>query len=137
MSVYRILADFVVAVHLGIVLFVVLGMAAILAGIAMKWGWVRNFWFRAVHLLMIAIVTAEALLEISCPLTDWEDSLRERAGETVRQGTFIGRIMHNVLFWNVSRETMTIVYCLFGLAVALVFIFAPPRWPWRKGSPKR
>ncbi len=136
MLIYRILADCVVAVHLAIVLFVVLGMGAIVAGIVLKWQWVRNFWFRLIHLLMIATVVVEAILEVSCPLTDWEDNLRERAGETVQQGTFIGRMLHGILFWDVSRGTMTIIYCLFGLGVVLVFILAPPRWPRRKSSQK-
>ena len=30
--------------------------AAILAGIALRWSWVRSFWFRTIHLLMIAVV---------------------------------------------------------------------------------
>ena len=33
--------------HVVYVAFVVLGMAAILAGIALGWQWVRNFWFRS------------------------------------------------------------------------------------------
>ena len=35
-----------VLLHAVYVAFVVLGMAAILAGIALRWQWVRNFWFR-------------------------------------------------------------------------------------------
>ena len=46
MTVYRFLADAVLAVHFAYVAFVVLGMAAILLGIALGWRWVRNFWFR-------------------------------------------------------------------------------------------
>jgi hypothetical protein len=130
---YRILADIVVALHLVIVLFVVLGMAAILLGGVLKWQWVRNFWFRMIHLLIIATVVEEALLGIKCPLTDWEDMLREKAGETVEQGTFIGRLMHKILFFQVSdMNIMTISYCLFGLVVLLALFFVPPRWPtWR------
>ena len=136
MFLYRILADLMVAIHLAFVVFVVLGMAAILLGIVLKWRWVRNFWFRTIHLLLIATVVAEMVLGVSCPLTDWEDQLRERVGETVQQGTFIGRMLHKILFWDVSPSTMTIVYCMFGLAVLLTFIFAPPHWPRRKNSQK-
>jgi hypothetical protein len=81
---------------------------------------------------MIAVVVEIAILSVSCPLTDWENQLREMAGETVREGTFIGRMLHGVLFWDVSSGTLTIVYYLFGLAVLVVFFFAPPRWPWKK-----
>jgi hypothetical protein len=129
MLLYRILADFVVVFHLAFAGFIVLGMAAILLGIALKWQWVRNFWFRLIHLLAIAIVVEEALLGVICPLTDWEDQLREKAGDTVREGTFIGRLIQDFLFWDVPPNTLTIVYYLFGLAVLLTFFFAPPRWP--------
>ena len=86
MSFYRILADFVVVVHAVWVCFIVLGMAAILLGVVLKWRWVRNFWFRIIHLLMIATVVVEAFFGVSCPLTDWEDNLRERSGETIGRG---------------------------------------------------
>jgi hypothetical protein len=132
MLIYRMLADVVVTIHLALVGFIVMGMAAILLGIVLKWRWVRNFWFRTIHLAMIAVVVEKAILSVSCPLTDWENQLREMAGETVREGTFIGRMLHGVLFWDVSSGTLTIVYYLFGLAVLVVFFFAPPRWPWKK-----
>ena len=91
MDVYRLLADAIVVVHLVYVAFVVLGMAAILAGIVRRWAWVRNFWFRTVHLLMIAVVVVESLCGILCPLTDWEDRLRNASGSPNEPGTFIGR----------------------------------------------
>ena len=56
-------------------------MAAILAGVCLRWSWVRNFWFRAIHLLLIGIVVVESLCSINCPLTDWENRLREASGE--------------------------------------------------------
>ena len=60
--VYQLLADFVVLVHLGYVLFVIFGQLAILLGALRRWQWIRNFWFRVVHLAMIAIVVVEAVL---------------------------------------------------------------------------
>ncbi|MGD0517424.1 MAG: DUF2784 domain-containing protein, partial [Thermoguttaceae bacterium] len=133
---YRILADLVVAIHLAYAGFIVLGMAAILLGIVLKWQWVRNFWFRLIHLSMIVIVVEESILGVICPLTDWEDQLRERAGETIREGTFIGRMLHEILFCDVSSCTLGIAYSLFGLAVLLTFFLAPPRWPWKKERQK-
>jgi hypothetical protein len=136
MFIYRILADLVVILHLAFAGFVVLGMAAIMLGIVLKWQWVRNFWFRLIHLLAIAVVVEEELLGVICPLTDWEDNLRQLAGETVQKGTFIGRMVHDFLFWEASPKTFMIIYCLFGLAVLLVFFLAPPRWPRKNLSQK-
>jgi hypothetical protein len=131
MNVYGTLADVIVVLHFAFVAFVVLGMLAILLGILRRWSWVRNFWFRAAHLLMIAVVVAESLFGIVCPLTDWEDQLREAGGLDVEKGSFIGRWAHNLLFVDVPPWAMTVCYVLFGLAVLLVFFFAPPRWPRR------
>ena len=130
MSLYRFLADVIVVAHLAYVAFVVLGMAAILAGIALGWPWVRNFWFRAIHFLMIAVVSAESIGGILCPLTEWEDHLRELAGESNEPGSFIGRWTHALLFVDVSPSVLSVCYYVFGLAVLLTLIFAPPRWPW-------
>jgi hypothetical protein len=132
MNLYRILADVVVAVHLAYVSFVVLGMLAILIGLVLRWSWVRNFWFRSIHLLMIAIVAVEAMFGILCPLTGWENRLREAAGDVTETRSFVGQWMHNILFVDVPRPVMNVCYIIFGLTVLLVYIFAPPRWPRRK-----
>jgi hypothetical protein len=131
-SFYRILADAVALLHFAYVAFVVFGMAAILMGIARRWAWVRNFWFRAVHFLMIAVVAVESLGGILCPLTKWEDRLRELGGETSAPSSFIGRWIDRLLFIDVSPSALAVCYCLFALAVLLTLIVAPPRWPWRQ-----
>jgi hypothetical protein len=136
MSIYRILADLLVTLHLAFVMFIVLGMAAILLGIVFKWQWVHNFWFRAIHLLLIAAVVIEGFLGFTCPLTDWEDQLRAKAGETVAQGTFIGRMIHEILFVDISTSVLSILYCIFGLGVLMAFILAPPRRPGCKSIQK-
>ena len=86
MNFYCLLADAIAVLHFVLVAFVVGGMAAILAGVACRWAWVRNFWFRAIHLAMIAAVVAESLCGIVCPLTDWEDRLREAGGAPIEPG---------------------------------------------------
>ena len=132
MNVYRFLADVVVVLHFGYVAFVVLGLAAILVGIALGWRWVRNFWFRMVHFLMIAVVVAESLCGVLCPLTEWEDRLRALGGEANEPGSFIGRWVGELLFVDASPGVLSACYCAFGLAVLLALIFAPPRWPRKR-----
>jgi hypothetical protein len=70
------MADVLVTIHLAFVAFVVLGLLLILVGRACGWRWVRNFWFRTVHLLSIAVVAAEGLAGVECPLTGWERQMR-------------------------------------------------------------
>jgi hypothetical protein len=129
MAFYRFLADSIAVVHFAYVAFVVVGTVAILAGAARGWRWVRNFWFRAVHFLMIAVVVIESLCGVLCPLTDWEDRLRELAGEPNEPGSFIGRWIHSVLFVDASPSVLALCYGVVGLAVLIMLIVAPPHWP--------
>jgi hypothetical protein len=126
----RVVADLVVFVHAVWVGFVVLGMGAILAGIVFRWGWVRNFWFRVVHLAMIGLVVAESLLGLACPLTTWERQLRQAAGQSTYTGDFIGHWAHRLIFFQAAPWVFTLAYTLFGAAVLAAFVLAPPRWPW-------
>ncbi len=131
---YRFLADLIVVMHLAYVLSVILGLAAVILGWFLKWRWIRNFYFRIIHLLMIGIVVFEALFGIMCPLTTWEDDLRKAAGEDVTEGSFIGRLAHGILFVDLSEEALTVCYCIFGAVVLLTVFLIPPQWPWRTST---
>ncbi|OHB68006.1 MAG: hypothetical protein A2V70_06695 [Planctomycetes bacterium RBG_13_63_9] len=132
MSFCRLLADLIVVVHFAWVAFVVLGMVLILVGLARRWRWVRDFWFRGAHFLMIAIVVAESLGGIVCPLTQWECNLRVKGGDAGRPGSFVGRWVHDLIYFESPQWLLTVVYCLFGAAVLLTWILAPPHWPRQK-----
>lgn len=127
MNLYSLTADAVVVVHAAYVGFVVLGLGVILIGCVLRWQWVRNVWFRVVHLVMIGIVVVEALFGITCPLTTWENSLRRAAGETARAESFVGRWVHDLLFYDAPPWAFTVAYCLFGGVVLATFVIAPPR----------
>jgi hypothetical protein len=128
---YRFLADAVLALHFVYVVFVLLGLVAILAGVALHWQWVRNFWFRIVHFVMIAAVAAESLLGVVCPLTQWEEHLRELGGEVGEPGSFVGRWIDRLLFVDTPPSVLAVGYCVFALAVLLTLVLAPPRRPWK------
>jgi hypothetical protein len=122
------LADLLVAVHVAFVAFIVLGEAAILAGAALRWGGVRNRWFRLAHVAAIVVVALEAACGVLCPLTRWEFNLRERAGQGGRPGTFIGRLLHDLLYYDAPPWVFIVAYAAFALLVILTLVFVPPRW---------
>jgi hypothetical protein len=134
MTWYTLLADAVVAVHLAIVAFVIFGQLAIMVGVVCRWQWARNLWFRLGHLAVILIVAWESLSGIECPLTTWERNLRVWGGQTVSDGTFIGKLCHDWLFYDGPPEVFTACYVIFAALVLLTFVAAPPRWG-RKRSP--
>lgn len=125
---YGLLADVVVAIHVAYVSFVLFGLPVVWVGKWRGWRWVSNRWLRLAHLLAIAIVVFEALLGIECPFTRWERELRELAGQTVDEATFMGRLLHNFLFYDAPPWVFTICYVAFGLAVLGTLLLAPPRW---------
>ena len=134
---YRVLADILLLVHAMFVAFVVLGQVLILVGLWRGWRWVRGFTFRTLHLAAIGFVVAESWLGIDCPLTGWEDQLREAAGQATYQGDFIAYWIGQVLYYDVPRWVFTVAYTTFGLLVVASFILAPPRLPPRRRNPHR
>ena len=127
----RILADVVVVAHAAFVAFVVFGLPAILLGLALGWGWVRNFWFRMLHVAAIGVVAAQALCGVICPLTVLENTLRRLAGQQAYPGAFVGYWAHRLIFYRAEPWVFTALYVSFGLAVLGAFVLAPPRWPGR------
>ncbi len=120
------LADLVLAVHAAFVLFVVGGLAAIWAGIALGRRFAFNPWLRAAHLAAIAFVALESVMGYACPLTLWEDALR---GAPSGSGEgFIARVVHAWLFWNAPVWAFTLVYVAFAALVA---------WTWWRHPPRR
>jgi hypothetical protein len=86
---YQLLADAVLAIHFGVVLFVVAGLVVVVAGNWLRWQWVNGWWFRLAHLAAIAIVVAQAWLGRLCPLTTLESWLRTRAGAPAYAESFV------------------------------------------------
>lgn len=128
----RLLADLILTVHVAYVMFVVCGLLVTLAGVAGNWRWTRNPWFRYIHLAMIGIVVAETWLNITCPLTVWENHFRDRAGQTGYAGDFLAETLHDWLFIDAPTWVFTAGYTSFGFAVAATFLWAPPHPIWRR-----
>jgi hypothetical protein len=121
------LADLIALVHLLLVVFVVAGFVLVLVGAARGWAWVRNPWFRAIHLGITVVVALEAAFGCTCPLTTWERELRRDAGQTVEDISFVGQLARRVLFLDLPEWVFPILHVGFGLLVIAGFVFAPPR----------
>jgi hypothetical protein len=124
---YGLLADVLVAIHVAYVSYVVFGQLLIWLGLLLRWSWVRNPWFRWTHLIMILIVGAEAVLDIECPLTRWERNCRDLAGQATSGESFVGRLLHNLIFVDWSPWVLNALHIAFALVVLGTFVLAPPR----------
>jgi hypothetical protein len=126
----RLLSDLILILHTGFIAFVLFGLVVVWLGIALRWQWVRNFYFRAAHLLAIGYVVAQAWLGVACPLTIWENDLRVRGGQSAYgEGGFIAHWLHRLIFFNAEPWVFTTCYTVFGLLVVGTLVFGPPRLP--------
>jgi hypothetical protein len=133
---YGFLADLIVGIHVAYVSSVLIGLLLILFGILLRWSWIRNPWFRLIHLSMILIVAFEALIEFECPLTTWEYQLRQAAGQRPDDISFMGRMLRGVLFYDPgSEEVLTLCYYAVAGLVLATFLMAPPRFRRRRAAP--
>jgi hypothetical protein len=126
---YGYAADFLVAIHIAYVAYVIVGQLAIILASPMKWQWARNPWFRYTHLLAIGIVAIEAIQGIPCPLTVWEGQLRELAGQSFNGSeSFMGKLLHDLLFLeNVPQLVLDTGYVATMILVLQGLIMYPPR----------
>jgi len=116
-------ADALLVLHFAIVLFIVGGLIVTWIGAALGWGWIRNPWFRYLHLGAIAFVAAEALAGIACPLTVWEDMLRG----SMRAESFIGRWVQRLLYYQAPEWVFTSLYVAWAAATLVTLRLVPPR----------
>ncbi|HEX6018500.1 MAG TPA: DUF2784 domain-containing protein [Burkholderiaceae bacterium] len=125
---YRLLADAVLLVHLGIVVFVVGGLLLVVAGNLLHRPWVNGGVFRVAHLLAIAFVVVQAWLGQVCPLTALESWLRTKAGMAGYRSSFIETWVQRILYYDAPTWVFALAYTAFALLVVLAWWRFPPRF---------
>ena len=119
----RPVADALLVLHFLIAGFIAAGLILVWIGALARWSWIRNPWFRYLHLAAIVFVAAEALLGHACPLTLWEDLLRGGA----RPDTFIGRWVYRLLYYDAPEWLFTALYSAWAAATLITLKFVPAR----------
>lgn len=122
------LADIILIVHFLYVSFVIGGLLAVWIGVFFHWQWIRNFWFRILHLIAIVFVALESVFGVVCPLTKWENELRSSSGGGY-ETSFMQHWIHKILFYHAPEYVFTIIYILFALLVLGSLIVVKPRRP--------
>lgn len=116
-------ADALLVLHFAIVVYIVGGLILTWVGAALGWGWVRNRWFRYLHLGAIGFVALEALIGVTCPLTLWEDALRGGGGAE----SFVGRWVRHFLYYRAPEWVFTVLYVAWAAATLATLRLVPPR----------
>ena len=123
---YQAFANAVLLLHFAVVIFVVLGLPAIVLGNWRGWDWANNMWWRLAHLLAIAVVILQAWVGQYCGLTVLESMLWERAGQVGYQRTFIEYWVQRLLYYEGPLWIFALVYTIFGALVAWAWWRYPP-----------
>jgi len=125
-TVSLLVADVILLIHVLFVIFVVFGLLIIFVGNALAWSWVRNPWFRLMHLLAIAVVVVQSWLNIICPLTVIEMDLRTRAGDTTYSASFVSHWLEVILYYQAPPWVFVVCYTAFGAIVVAGWFWVRP-----------
>lgn len=123
---YLLAADAVLLLHVLFVVFVVIGLLLILAGKLLSWAWVRNWWFRVIHLAAIGVVVLQSWLGVICPLTKLEMYLRGKAGDATYAGSFVAHWLESILYYRAPAWIFAACYTAFAVIVVLSWIWVRP-----------
>ena len=124
---YLIAADAILFTHVLFVVFVIVGLLLIVAGKVYLWSWIRNPWFRLVHLLAIGIVMLQSWVGTICPLTNWEMEFRSKSGDAVYAGSFVSHWLEKILYYRAPAWVFVFCYTVFGLVVLASWFWVRPR----------
>jgi hypothetical protein len=115
------LGQTVLAAHLAVIAFNLFGLLAIPLGAWRGWGWVRIRWWRALHLLSLAVVALQATLGRACFLTIWQSDLTGG-----RADPLVMRVVNGLIYWPLPMWVFTAAYlAVFAYVVALWVLVRP------------
>lgn len=121
------LADALLTLHVGVVVFVVGLLPLVLAGGALRWRWVRHRGLRLTHLGLMLFIAAQAWLGRLCPLTVWEQDLRQTAGQGAYRESFIEHWLSRLLYWDLPWWVFVAAYTGFAALVAGAWWWVRPK----------
>lgn len=118
----------ILGLHLAIIAFNVAGIVLIPIGAWRHWRWVRGFWWRLAHLVILAIVAIQALFGRACFLTIWQTALEGGAG---RPRPMIAGWLNRLIYWPLPLWFFAALYVVVWVYVLVLWWRVPPRLPWR------
>lgn len=116
------LAEFILAIHLIVIAFNVLGLVIVPLGGLLGWRIVRVAWLRLLHLALLAIVVGQALAGRACILTIWQDEL---TGQSNVPSPMIMKFIDGLIYWNLPLWVFTVIYAAAFLYVVALVALVP------------
>ncbi len=125
---WLLLAHLTLALHLGVVAFIVFIVPLAWVGRWRAWHWVGNRWLRGIHFFLIAYVAVQSWLGLVCPLTVLEMWFRHRAGDETYDMPFVQHWLERVLYHSWPGWVFVGIYSGFFALVVLTLWVVPVRW---------
>lgn len=118
------LAYLVLALHVAIIAFNLLGLILIPFGARHGWAFVRDPRWRMLHLLSWGVVALQAISGRVCFLTLWQDELAGAPGDST---PLIVRWIEAIIYWPLPLWVFAALYVAAFLYVLALFRLVPPR----------
>ena len=115
-------SEIVLLFHFCIFLFMIFSFFLIPLGYYLKWEWVKNKYYRLIHLVLMGIIFIETILGFMCPLTILENFLRN----DIEINNKITQIIHQIMYWDLPTYQFIIMYSLSLLYLIFLWFFFKP-----------
>ena len=115
-------SEIVLLFHFCIFLFIILSFFLIPFGYYQKWEWVKNKYYRLIHIVLMGIIFIETILGFMCPLTVLENFLRNN----IEINNKITQIIHQIMYWDLPSYQFIILYLLCLLYLIFLWFFFKP-----------
>jgi uncharacterized membrane protein len=127
-STAHVLADTVLVLHAGVVIFNIFWMIAVPVGAWLGWRFVRTFGWRIAHIASLAVVAIQPLLGRYCFLTLAQEALDAQAvaGGGAPAPNLIERVATVIVFWPLPPWIFVYLYVAAFLWTAALWWLVPP-----------
>ena len=124
--VFKILAETLVVIHFIWILFMFAGFFVAIIGF-----WLRKLFelcvFRTIHVCGIVYVSVLAVSGRYCPLTIWENALRNKySTQSTYPGSFIVHYVEKLVYPDIDPMVVVFPTVFIGFFTAVVFVIRPP-----------
>ena len=126
----RATASAVLYLHFAVVVFNVFWIVAIPLGAWRGWNFVRSFWWRGAHVIVLGLVAIQAAVGALCFLTVWQSALLRAAGGAADEPSSIETIVTRLIFWPLPLWAFVVIYiAAFAYTLAMWWLVPPHRRP--------
>jgi len=111
---YKLLADFVLILHLFFIVFVLLG------GLLLVW----RRWILLLHFPAVIWAVVLEFLGLICPLTPWENALRKAGGDAGYSGGFIEHYLIPLIYPSSLTRDLQMILGIIAIGVNIaIYLF--------------